>query len=218
MTEWRREYFDIFLQYCSRFGVLVLLASSSNIFCVACSFTGFHITFFLWALFLCSPRTERKGCTNYHFWVFWLYMYRSKRWLLGGLSGPTVMWSSTKTANIMWPLFASPVMGMSAWCCEFLGITVNLDSASYSPLDVATLPSPWFRVIPRKWPSVPLELNWNIAAFHTCQLFQCLPPGWGAGAVSSSAGGFLVRKDTQVFRPDSESWLFTGVILINFFF
>ena len=184
MTEWR-EYFDILLQYCSRFGVLVLLASISNMFCVACGFTGFHVTFLLWPLFLCSPRTEREGCTNDHLWVFWLYMHRSKRWLLGGLSGPTVMWSSTKTAYIMWPLYASRVMGMSAWCCEFLGITVNLDSASYSPLDVDTLPSPWFRVIPSKWPSVPLDLNWNTVSFHACQLFQCLLPGWGSGVGQS---------------------------------
>ena len=40
MTEWRREYFDILPQYCSRLGVL--LASISNMFCVACGLTGFH--------------------------------------------------------------------------------------------------------------------------------------------------------------------------------
>ena len=46
--------------------------------------------------------------------------------------------------------------------------------------------------------------------FLSCLLIISVPSSrveqWG-GAISSSAGGSLVRKDTQVFRPDSGSWL-----------
>lgn len=91
MTEWRREYFDILL-HCSRFGVVVLLASS-NMFCVACSFTGFHITFFCLSTLPLQPKDWTKGCTNYHLGILVVHTDQRDRFI-GGLSGPTVMWSS----------------------------------------------------------------------------------------------------------------------------
>ena len=45
---------------------------------------------------------------------------------------------------------------------------------SNSPLDVdAFIPFSLVHSYPSKWPSVPLEKDWEIAAFHTCQLLQC---------------------------------------------
>lgn len=124
MTEWRREYFDILPQYCSRLGVL--LASISNMFCVACGLTdrlpqspssSAHSYSAAQGLNERVVPTITSGYSG--------YTSTDQRWLLGGLNGPAVMWSSTKPAYITWPLYACSVMGMLAWCCGFLGITVN---------------------------------------------------------------------------------------------
>lgn len=122
-------------------GVLVLLASISNMFCVACGFTGFHNHLSFAHSYSAAQGLNEKVVPIITSGYFG-YTSTDQRWLLGGLNGPTVMWSSTKTAYIMWPLYACGVMGMLVWCCEFLGITVNLDSVSYSPMDVDTFPSP----------------------------------------------------------------------------
>lgn len=44
-TEWRRKYFDILFQYCADFGVLAILVSIPNLFCVACCFGPLHSAF-----------------------------------------------------------------------------------------------------------------------------------------------------------------------------